>query len=148
MHLEAWQPHSSPAGWNPLRVCSLFPIMHSQGICTGGTDSQTHTHSLKGPLRSNTQPNFSWVAAKIKAFIHPQRWGVKRGAGRLNWAGVGLPRWCGEWLCPVSLWLVFCSDLLGSLCEPVDGASVPSAMWETNASVKKKRNYVLINMLF
>ena len=62
-----------------------------------------------------------------------------------NWAGVRPPRWCGEWLCPVSLWLVFCSNLLGSLCEPVDGASVPSAMWETNASVrKKKRMFYLI----
>lgn len=59
--------------------------------------------------------------------------------GGVNWAGVRAPRWCGEWLCPVSLWLVFCSNLLGSLCEPVDGASVPSAMWETNASVKDKK---------
>lgn len=67
---------------------------------------------------------------------------------RATWAGVRPARWCGEWLCPVSLWLVFCSNLLGSLCEPVDGASVPSAMWETNASVlkweKKKKMFYLL----
>lgn len=44
---------------------------------------------------------------------------------------------------------MFCSNLLGSLCEPVDGASVPSAMWETNASVlkwekKKKKMFYLL----
>lgn len=66
--------------------------------------------------------------------------------GKVNWAGVWPPCWCEEWLCLVSLWLVFCSNLLGSLCEPVEGASVPSAMWETNASHEKKKD-VLLNVI-
>lgn len=51
--------------------------------------ARTHcqkTH-FKGPLILGLPANFSWVAAKIKAFIHLKRQEVKRG---VNEAGMRL----------------------------------------------------------
>lgn len=66
---------------------------------TGGTHTQKHTNSCKSPLIFSLPvpawANFSWVAAKIKAFIHPWLWEVKRGAGPsdVGWSATGTLVW-------------------------------------------------------
>lgn len=63
------------------------------------TDTHRNTHSCKGLLILSLPvpawANFSWVAAKIKAFIHPWLWEVKCGAGRsgLGWSATATLVW-------------------------------------------------------
>lgn len=60
---------------------------------TGGTHTETHKLMQKSPHFQLA--NFSWVAAKIKAFIHPWLWEVKRGAGPsdVGWSATGTLVW-------------------------------------------------------
>lgn len=132
MHKRAWRSHSSPAR-APIRlqVCSLFPIILSppRCICWGSMKAQvalththvethTHTHTfLKISTFSARGPSFP--GRRLKSRPLPGLRDVKRGAWTGRWWGGGLEcdghAGVGEWLCPVSLWLVFCSNLLGAL---------------------------------
>lgn len=74
----ALQSHTcfdSAPGLQPLISHHALPVYLLKAQ-VAHTHIETHTYSLP------CMANFSWVAAKIKAFIHPRRLEVKRGADR------------------------------------------------------------------